>query len=65
MCRKERDRLLPLGADTDPLATVASVLRREHQLSLLVVEIAFRPAVIRALPQFDKLFSRQLLALPC
>jgi hypothetical protein len=62
--RKERDRFLPLGAGTDLLAAIASVLRRQYQLSLLVVEIAFGPAVIRALSQFDKLFSRQLLTLP-
>src|SRR5258706_904114 len=65
MCRKERTRLLPLGADTDLLATIAAVFRSEHQLSLLVVEIAFRPAVISALSQLDKLFSRQVLTLPC
>src|ERR1700682_3563461 len=46
---KERDRFLPLGADTDLLAAVASVFWPEHQLSLYVVEIAFRAAVIRAL----------------
>jgi hypothetical protein len=65
MCRKERDRSLPLGADTDLLAAVAAILRPEHQLFLYVVEIAFGPAVIRVLPQFDKLFGRQVLTLPC
>src|SRR3984893_2369643 len=65
MCRKERDRLLALRADADLLAAVAAVFRPEHQLSLCVIEIAFGPAVICALPQFDKLLGRQLLALPC
>src|SRR5882757_262905 len=65
MGRKERDWPLPLGADTDLLAAIAAVLRPEHQFSLCVVEIAFGPAVIRALPQFDNLFSRQILTLLC
>src|ERR1700722_6823888 len=64
MSRKERDRPLPLATDANLLAAIAAVLRPEHQFSLCVVEIPSGPAIIRTLPQFDNLFSRQVLALP-
>jgi hypothetical protein len=45
---EEGHGLLLLGAHSDRLASVAAIFRREHQLLLDIVEIAFRPAKIVA-----------------
>src|SRR6266852_4523664 len=45
------------------MPAVAAVFRSQHQLLLDAVEIAFRPAIVCALLQSQKLFGRQIGAL--
>jgi hypothetical protein len=42
------------------LASVATILRREHEPLLLAVEVALRPTVVLALLQQKQLFRGQL-----
>ncbi len=55
--RKPRDWTALLRTGADGLAAIAAVLRGKDQLPLVGVEIAFRPAVIRALIQLQQLFG--------
>ncbi len=57
-----RGRLL-LCARSDRLAAITAVLGCEHQLHLGRIEVAFRPAEIRALLDPQQLFSGKVLAL--
>ncbi len=56
--RKSRDGCELLRALADGFATVTAVLRSEHELVLLVVEITFRPAVVAAVFDLEQLFGR-------
>src|SRR5271166_6270804 len=58
----ERDRPLLVRARSDRLAAVTSVLRSEHELALRVVEVTFRPPVVRGLDT-EQLLPRQVRAL--
>src|SRR5690242_905627 len=60
---EERDRRRLVGADADLLAAVAAVFGSEHELVLILVEVALRPAVIAALLDGDDLLGRQIRAL--
>src|ERR1700692_2859795 len=59
---KERDGRLLLRADP-ALPAIAPVFGSQHELLLVVVEIAFRPAEIVTLMLHYQLFRRQVLAL--
>ena len=59
MRRKCGDRRDLVRAGADLLAAVAAVLRREHQLPLDRVVVAFGPAVVAARFQKQQFFGRQ------
>ena len=63
MAGERRDRRLLAGADAD-LFAVAAIFRRQHELVLQLIVVAFRPAVIGALLQQHDFLGRQLRALP-
>ncbi len=58
-----RNRSKLLGADSNRLAAVSAILGRQHQLFLILVVIAFGPAVIAAFAKLHNLFGRQVDAL--
>ena len=60
---EEGDGSLLLGAYANRLAADAAIFRREYQLPLDIVEIAFRPAKIVALLDLQKLLGRLVRAL--
>ena len=47
----------------DRLAAVAAIFGRQHQLLLVTVEIAFRPAIVGALLESHQFFGGQVRAL--
>src|SRR5690348_5491992 len=51
------------GALPDRLAAIAAVLRREHELLLLIVEVALGPAEVVALVDLEQLLGGEVLAL--
>src|SRR4029077_750435 len=63
MTGKGCNRRLLAGADAD-LFAVAAIFRRQHELVLQLIVVAFRPAVVGALLQQHDLLGRQLRALP-
>jgi len=63
MAGKGGDRLLLSSTDSNRLAAVAAIFRRQDQLFLILVVIAFRPSVIAALLQLEDLLGRKLT--PC
>src|SRR5580692_4354749 len=63
VCRKKRDRSSLPRARPDRLAAVTAIFRSQHELLLDPVEIAIRPAVVRALLQSQQLFGGEIGAL--
>jgi hypothetical protein len=60
MRRERRDRRLLLRTQPDDLAAVSAILRRQHQLLLWSIEVAFRLAVVGALDDAQQLFRRKI-----
>ena len=60
---ERRDRRLRLVALADRLAAVAAVLGRQHELLLLAVVVALRPAVPGALLEIEHLLGREVKTL--
>jgi hypothetical protein len=60
---KRGDRSLFAVANAGRLAAVAAIFRRQHELVLVLVEVAFRPAKIGALMQLDHFLGRRVGAL--
>ena len=59
MARECRHGCAAFGTEAHGLAAVAAVFGRKHELVLMLVEIAFRPAVVGAGRKFDQLLRRQ------
>jgi hypothetical protein len=60
MAGKGGNRRLLIGTDTDRLAAVAAIFGRQDELFLILVVIAFRPAVIGALLQLEEFLGGEL-----
>src|SRR5882757_57706 len=63
MAGKSRDGALALSAEADGLAAVSAIFRREHELLLILIVVAFRPTVVGARRELDELLRRQVRAL--